>query len=71
MQLDKMDASARAQAEMAQKIAEQLMRTSHRSMPAPGAIPSLSTDQSALVRAAQQKAAEIAAQACPMLLRPC
>lgn len=62
LQLDKMDASARAQAEMAQKIAEQLMRSSHRNMPAPGAVLALSTDQSALVRAAQQKAAEIAAQ---------
>lgn len=61
-----MDASARAQAEMAQKIAEQLMRTSARSMPPPGAFPTLSTDQNALVRAAQQKAAEIAAQVRPI-----
>ena len=59
-----MDASARQKAEMAQKIAEQLLKSSsHRLGAAPQSMPALNTEQSNLVRAAQQKAAEIAMQA--------
>lgn len=63
-QLEKMDASARQKAEMAQKIAQELLKSSsHRLGVAPSSMPALSTEQSNLVRAAQQKAAEIAMQA--------
>lgn len=63
LQLDKMDASARQKAEMAQKIAQELLKSSsHRLASAPLSMPALNTEQSSLVRAAQQKAAEIAVQ---------
>ena len=63
LQLEKMDASARQKAEMAQKIAQELLKSSsHRLGAAPSSMPALSTEQSNLVRAAQQKAAEIAVQ---------
>ena len=67
LQLDKMDASARSKAEMAQKIAEQLLKSSSHRMGAPQTMPLLSSDQSNIVRAAQQKAAEIAVQASSLL----
>ena len=58
-----MDASARHKAEMAQKIAQELLKSSsHRLASAPQSMPALNTEQSNLVRAAQQKAAEIAVQ---------
>ena len=58
-----MDASARQKAEMAQKIAQELLKSSsHRLASAPQSMPALNTEQSNLVRAAQQKAAEIAVQ---------
>lgn len=63
LQLDKMDASARHKAEMAQKIAQELLKSSsHRLASTPQSMPALNTEQSNLVRAAQQKAAEIAVQ---------
>ncbi|KAL3155377.1 hypothetical protein ABBQ38_010937 [Trebouxia sp. C0009 RCD-2024] len=63
-QLDKMDASARQKAEMAQKIAQELLKASnHRTGGPLHSMPALNTEQSNLVRAAQQKAAEIAVQA--------
>lgn len=63
-QLDKMDASARQKAEMAQKIAQELLKASnHRTGAPPYSMPALNSEQSNLVRAAQQKAAEIAVQA--------
>lgn len=65
-----MDASARQKAEMAQKIAQELLKSSsHRLASAPLSMPALNTEQSSLVRAAQQKAAEIAVQV-PTLTSP-
>ena len=52
---------------MAQKIAEQLLKSSSHRMGAPQTMPLLSSDQSNIVRAAQQKAAEIAVQASSLL----
>ena len=58
-----MDASARQKAEMAQKIAQELLKSSsHRLASTLQSMPALNTEQSNLVRAAQQKAAEIAVQ---------
>lgn len=71
LQLDKMDASARQKAEMAQKIAQELLKASnHRTGAPPYSMPALNSEQSNLVRAAQQKAAEIAVQvpSCPCML---
>lgn len=63
-QLDKMDASARSKAEMAQKIAQELLKSSgHRMGMTSQSMPALNSEQSNIVRAAQQKAAEIAIQA--------
>ena len=58
---------------MAQKIAQELLKASnHRMGGPPNSMPALNTEQSNLVRAAQQKAAEIAVQvpSCPCLLHP-
>ncbi len=64
LQLDKMDASARSKAEMAQKIAQELLKSSgHRMGMTSQHMPALNSEQSNIVRAAQQKAAEIAIQA--------
>ena len=65
LQLDKMDASARQKAEMAQKIAQELLKSSRHMLGSSlHSMPALNTEQSNLVRAAQQKAAEIAVQVC-------
>ncbi len=67
LQLDKMDASARSKAEMAQKIAQELLKSSgHRMGMTSQHMPALNSEQSNIVRAAQQKAAEIAIQASPL-----
>ena len=67
-----MDASARQKAEMAQKIAQELLKSSsHRLASTLHSMPALNTEQSNLVRAAQQKAAEIAVQVAPPLALPC
>ncbi len=67
LQLDKMDASARSKAEMAQKIAQELLKSSgHRMGMTSHHMPALNSEQSNIVRAAQQKAAEIAIQASPL-----
>lgn len=59
-----MDASARSKAEMAQKIAQELLKSSgHRMGMTSQSMPALNSEQSNIVRAAQQKAAEIAIQA--------
>jgi len=72
LQLDKMDASARSKAEMAQKIAQELLKSSsHRMGLTPHSMPALSNEQSNIVRAAQQKAAEIAVQASALLAFLC
>lgn len=72
LQLDKMDASARSKAEMAQKIAQELLKSSsHRLGTASQFMPALNSEQSNIVRAAQQKAAEIAVQANPLSLYLC
>ena len=62
VQLDKMDASARQKAEMAQKIAQELLKSSSHRLGSMQSMPALNSEQSNLVRAAQQKAAEIALQ---------
>ena len=62
-----MDASARSKAEMAQKIAQELLKSSgHRMGMTSQSMPALNSEQSNIVRAAQQKAAEIAIQASPL-----
>ena len=62
-----MDASARSKAEMAQKIAQELLKSSgHRMGMTSQHMPALNSEQSNIVRAAQQKAAEIAIQASPL-----
>lgn len=57
-----MDASARQKAEMAQKIAQELLKSSSHRLGSMQSMPALNSEQSNLVRAAQQKAAEIALQ---------
>ena len=57
---------------MAQKIAQELLKSSsHRLASTLHSMPALNTEQSNLVRAAQQKAAEIAVQVAPPLALPC